>query len=220
MRGSSFFSCTTAALLALAALGGCGAKVTSDDGGTGGAGGSGSGPTGGSSESVGTSAVSSTAVSSSAASTASSTASSGAGGGGGAGGASPGAIVLEDGTTTVMRFASFGPRCADPDDPPPFGECSWWELEVTFPASYLVVGEVPVDDPNVKLFMQSSGEPNSPDPQDCPGNGAVGGGAGIGSISIASITADAVTVTLLGLSGFVDGDVDGTYEAVRCTPGG
>jgi hypothetical protein len=89
-----------------------------------------------------------------------------------------------------------------------------WSVSLAIPPVLQQVGVYDLEDPLLQLYsyMSETGQPYSPDPQDC----SFGGGSlGSGTLEILSITPDAIHIRLTADS-FFDADPSGEYSASRC----
>lgn len=113
-----------------------------------------------------------------------------------------------------LRFASAGVTCQSTEGIPP--DCGWWRIDISLAdPSQLTPGVLDLGSGGIDLFIQESGNPNSPDPNDCPG--AVGGGALPATLVIQSVDDDQAVVELQGFDTYLlDGQADGVYTAPRC----
>ncbi len=139
----------------------------------------------------------------------------GSGGGASTGGTDGGnAIVLEQGTVE-FRFMSVPLTCQNPDPFPP--GCGWWELSITLPdASLFTPGVIDLESVAATVSFQEVGQPQSSDPNDCPGGGGIGG-TFPGTLEIHAVTSDHADVMLFGFNDyFLEAKPDGAYSALRC----
>jgi hypothetical protein len=130
-------------------------------------------------------------------------------------------VILYGTDPLTLRFTSFPLSCSDPEQNAPFGQCGWYTLELTFPASLLQPGPFDMLNPSITVFEQSASMANGPTPGDCGGTGGVtGGGVNYlgGTITFVSIDAASLVVDLDGVTSFTtDGfDLNGMYTAPRC----
>lgn len=127
-------------------------------------------------------------------------------------------VILYGSDPVTLRMTSFALTCAEPEQPPPYEQCNWYTIEVTFPAALLKPGPLPKNDESVQFFESLSGPPNSSMPGDCPGGGG-GGPLSDGDWTILSVDANSVTFSLANFTeSFIDHDLNGTHTAERCGP--
>ncbi|MBK8257700.1 MAG: hypothetical protein IPK82_34155 [Polyangiaceae bacterium] len=143
--------------------------------------------------------------------------SGGEGGGGGGqttGGSGAGNALVLEGDVVELRFTSTPITCQNPSPNPT--SCGYWELAILLPdASLLVPGQIETDAVGAQVSFLESGNPQSSDPNDCPGGG--GGGELPGAIEIAAVTDDHVDLNLVGFNSyFFDAKPDGSYHPPRC----
>jgi hypothetical protein len=127
-------------------------------------------------------------------------------------------VILYGSDPVKLRLTSFPLACAEADKSPPYEQCDWYNVELTFPAALLKPGHLPMNDPSVQLFMNSSGKPYSSSPGDCPGTGG-GGDLFNSDWNILSVDTNSVEFEVTGFPGtLIDHDIDGKHVAERCAP--
>lgn len=114
-----------------------------------------------------------------------------------------------------IRVSDLGASCSSPTTDLPCG--GHWSVSLALPPAYQAVGVYDLEDPRIAQYshMTESGEPYSPQPDDC---GFGGGTIGSGTIEIVSITDDAVEFVLTLEQTFWNADPSGLYTAARCAP--
>src|SRR5262249_52388272 len=55
-------------------------------------------------------------------------------------------VILYGSDPVTLRMTSFPLTCADPKQDPPYNQCNWYTIEVTFPAALLKPGPLPKND--------------------------------------------------------------------------
>jgi hypothetical protein len=129
------------------------------------------------------------------------------------------AIVLDDGSgISTIRVANFGLSCTDPGAQPPYGSCSWFDLEIRLPSTYLeeAYGRVDPYDDDVISYFSSEGEP---DGLGCSFGSGGGGAALFGELRILAVSDTTVEIELEGWESAISStDADGRYVAERCAP--
>jgi hypothetical protein len=129
-------------------------------------------------------------------------------------------IIVFGSDPVKIRLASFPLTCDDPDKGAPAAACSWYNVEVTFPAALLTPGHLPMGNPDVTLFMGTVGIPNNPMPMQCTNSASAGGGPLGGSAwEILAVDTDSVQFSVTGFqTGVLGHDINGTHTAERCAP--
>ena len=126
------------------------------------------------------------------------------------------AIVLNQGSSTLLRFLSEPTLSCQSPNILPTG-CGWWSLEVTIPTSLFTMGVIDLENtPGTNIYSQEAAEPEpGGDPNEC--GGSSGGGQLEGTLVIQAVGDTKAEVGLMGLNYlYIDGQPDGSYTADLC----
>lgn len=118
-------------------------------------------------------------------------------------------IAEERGGGWRLRVVSFPMTCATADVDPPFGDCGWYDIDITLFVDELFAGLVATPESGIGTATVSAADPGP----DC---GGLGGGGGLfGDVTIVDVDDDAVVVALgPGWEFFGDPDLSPVGESV------